>query len=337
MRRYQRAWPRLRGYGTRLFYGMTFQGRTLAMDRKQLVDYLVYLVVRIFICIAQSIRIETGQSLARWLAWVFCDALRIRAKVIDENLVHAFPELSASARKDRSRQMWEHLFLLVLEVAHAPRKIHQTNWRDYIDLINREKLVQLLLEKRPLLIVTGHLGNFEVGGFAMGVLGFPTYTVARTLDNPYLDRFVNDFRSRTGQHIIPKNGGADQIEKVLSNNGTMTFVADQYAGPKGCWVDFFGRPASTYKAIALLAMQYNAIIAVSAVIRVDKPMQFQIHNYAMADPQKTKGDLGAIHELTPWYTTCLEELIRLYPDQYWWLHRRWKDTREPKQKRRQAA
>ncbi len=307
------------------------------MDRKQLADYLVYLAVRVLICIAQGVRIETGHAIARWLAWLFCDVLRIRASVIEDNLTHAFPELTPSARRRLSRQMWEHLFLLALEVAHTPRKIHETNWRDYVQLKNEEHLVRLLLEDRPLLIVTGHLGNFEVGGYVLGVLGFPTYSVARTLDNPYLDRFVNQFRGRTGQHIIPKNGGADQIEKVLSHNGTMSFLADQYAGPKGCWVDFFGRSASAYKAIALLAMQYNAMITVSAATRKHKPLHFHLHNYAMADPRATKGDLDTINELTQWYTTRLEELIRLTPDQYWWLHRRWKDTRPSKQKRRQAA
>jgi Kdo2-lipid IVA lauroyltransferase/acyltransferase len=307
------------------------------MDRKKLVDFLVYVVVRILICVAQGVRIETGRAIAGWLAWLFYDVLKIRTGVVDENLAHAFPELSASARKRLQRQMWEHLFLLVLEVAHTPRKIHETNWRDYVELKNEDHLVRLLFENRPLLIVTGHLGNFEVGGYILGILGFPTYTVARTLDNIYLDRFVNQFRGRTGQHIIPKNGGADQIEKVLNNNGTMTFLADQYAGPKGCWVEFFGRPASAYKAIALLALEYNAVMAVSAATRKGKPLQFHMHNYAMADPQVIESNLGTVRELTQWYTARLEELIRLNPDQYWWLHRRWKDTREPKQKKRQAA
>ena len=307
------------------------------MNRKQVVDFLVYLAVRILICVAQAVRIETGQVIARRLAWLFCDVLKIRAGVIDENLVHAFPDLSALARKRLQLQMWEHLFILVLEVAHTPRKIHETNWRDYVELKNENHLVRLLLENRPLLIVTGHLGNFEVGGYLLGILGFPTYTVARTLDNIYLDRFVNQFRGRTGQHIIPKNGGADQIERVLSNNGTMTFLADQCAGPKGCWVDFFGRPASAYKAIALLTLQYNAVMAVSAATRKHKPMHFHLHNYAMADPKAIDGNLGTLRELTQWYTTRLEELIRRTPDQYWWLHRRWKDTRAPKPKKRQAA
>lgn len=306
------------------------------MKRQQAVDYLVYLVVRILICFVQAIRMETGHALARKLAWFFCDVLRIRAGVVDENLAHAFPDLSPLDRLKLARQMWEHLFLLVLEVAHAPRKIHETNWREFVHLRNEDKLVRLLLDDRPVLIVAAHQGNFEVGGYVLGVLGFPTYTVARTLDNPYLDRFLNRFRGATGQHIIPKNGGFDQITEVLGEGGTMTFLADQYAGPKGCWVEFFGRPASAHKAIALLALDNNAQVAVSLARRLDRPMQFELHNYAMIDPHQVGNNLGTVRDLTQWYTTRLEELIREAPDQYWWLHRRWKDTREKKPSRKAA-
>ncbi len=207
--------------------------------------------------------------------------------------------------------MWEHLFLLVLEVAHTPRKIHQTNWRDYVRLTNEGELVRLLLDDRPMLIVAAHLGNFEVGGYVLGLLGFPTYTVARTLDNPYLDRFIGQFRGGTGQRIIPKNGGYDQIVEVLGRGGTMTFLADQYAGAKGCWVEFFGRPASAHKAIALLALDNNARMSVAAARRLDRPMQFELINYAMIDPHEVGSSMSTIRELTQWYTTRLEELIRL--------------------------
>jgi KDO2-lipid IV(A) lauroyltransferase len=198
-------------------------------------------------------------------------------------------------------------------------------------------LVRLLLQERPLLITTAHFGNFEVGGYVLGVLGFPTFTVARTLDNPYLDRFVNDFRSRTGQFIIPKNGGYDQIETVLAHNGTMTFLADQYAGHKGCWIRFFNRPASAHKAIALLSMSYKAVIAVSASTRTTCPMKFRLHNYAMFDPLDESNASSSVKDMTQWYSSRLEELIEKNPEQYWWIHRRWKDTREPKKDKQQAA
>ncbi len=116
----------------------------------------------------------------------------------------------------------------------------------------------------------------------------------------------------------------------------MTFLADQYAGPKGCWVQFFGRPASAHKAIALLALDNNARMAVSAAQRLERPMHFELHSYATIDPREAANSAGAVRDLTQWYTTRLEELIRRAPDQYWWLHRRWKDTREKKPAKRAA-
>lgn len=306
------------------------------MRRQRIVDFLVYVVVRILICVVQAMRIETGHRLARTLAWLFCDVLHIRGAVVDDNLAHAFPEMAPAERLHLAERMWEHLFLLVLEVAHTPRKIHETNWRDHVRLKNEKELVRFLLDDRPSLIVAAHLGNFEVGGYVLGLLGFPTYTVARTLDNPYLDRFVNRFRAGTGQRIIPKNGGYDQIVEVLGRGGTMTLLADQYAGPRGCWVEFFGRPASAHKAIALLALDNNARVSVSAVRRLDRPMQFELINHATIDPHEVDSSTSTIRELTQWYTTRLEELVRHMPDQYWWLHRRWKDPREKKHAKQAA-
>jgi Kdo2-lipid IVA lauroyltransferase/acyltransferase len=293
-------------------------------------------VVRILICVVQAMRIETGHRVARRLAWLFADVLRVRAKVVDDNLMHAFPDLSADQRRRLALGMWEHLFLLVLEVAHAPRKIHETNWREHVHLKNEAELVRALLDDRPVLIVAAHLGNFEIGGFVLGVLGFPTFTVARTLDNPHLDRFVNRFRGATGQHIIPKNGGYDQIVDVLAKGGTMTFLADQYAGPKGCWVEFFGRPASAHKAIALLALDNNALVSVCVARRLGGPMQFELENYTTISPREVGDSVSTIHELTQWYSSRIEDLIRRDPDQYWWLHRRWKDPREKKHEKKAA-
>ncbi|MGD9126341.1 MAG: lysophospholipid acyltransferase family protein [Planctomycetia bacterium] len=303
-----------------------------------IVNYLVYIVVRLFVCAIQATRVETGQRVANQLAWFFGEVLKVRHKVVIDNLRHAFPELPEREHRRIMKQMWQHLFLLILEVAHAPRKIHETNWRRYVSLKNDDMLVQQLLEDRPVMIVTAHFGNFEVSGYLLGLLGFPTYTIARTLDNPHIDRFLGSFRGKTGQYIISKNGGYDEILQVLASGGTMTLLADQYAGTKGCWVEFFGRPASAHKAIALLSLDNDATIVTAAGTRRDKPLHFELNVTATADPRDTSGDLGTIKTLTQWYTTRLEEMIRDKPGQYWWLHRRWKDRRKKrKAKRKEAA
>ncbi len=301
---------------------------------RRAVDFAVYVLVRIFICLVQAIRMETAEGLARFLAWLADRVFRIRRGVIEENLRCAFPDLGPGERARLARRMWEHLFLLVAEAAHAPRKIHQTNWRHYIRLGGKDVLVRLLLADRPVIIVTGHFGNFELAGVMLGLLGFPTYTVARPLDNPYLDRFVNRFRGLSGQFIIPKKGGYDQIVQVMAAGGAMTFLADQHAGDKGCWVEFFGRPASAHKAIALLSMTYNAPMVVGYCRRLDRPLQFEMRVHAVADPQQLPPEHASVPGLTQWYTSRLEEFIRQWPEQYWWLHRRW---RSPPARRAKTA
>ncbi len=293
---------------------------------KPCLDYAVYLVVRIFVCVIQSLPLESCRTCAKGLAILAADVFGIRRKLVEENLKHAFPELDGKERHDLTRRMWEHLFLLVCEVAHCPRKIHESNWRKHIELDNVEAIHKILCTNRPLILVTGHFGNFEIGGYLLGLLGYPTYTVARKLDNPFLDEFVENFRGMTGQFILSKNDGPEPIMTVLERNDTMTFLADQSAGHRGCRIEFFGRQASAYKAIALLGLQYNAPIAACYAVRCEgkEPLSFRMHVAEVFDPLQPPPGLDNIKQITQWYTSLLEEGIRLYPDQYWWIHNRWK-------------
>src|SRR5262249_10483444 len=101
---------------------------------EQIVHYVTYLTVRIFVCLVQALRMETCERLADLLATIATDVVPLRRKLIGDNLRHAFPDLPSDRRRKIAKRMWKHLFLLVAEVAHAPRKIHETNWRDYVRL-----------------------------------------------------------------------------------------------------------------------------------------------------------------------------------------------------------
>ncbi len=300
-------------------------------------QYLAYLVVRVFVCALQALRMETCQTLAAGLATLASDVLGFRRKVVEENLRHAYPELSDDERRRWAWRMWEHLFILIVEVAHASRKIHETNWRQFVRFKNNREFGRLLLNGRPLLIISAHFGNFEMAGYILAILGFPAYTVARRLDNPFLDAFLNRFRGHTGQHIIPKKGGYEQIVEVLGSGGHMTFLADPYAGTKGGWVEFFGRPASTHKAIALLALNHDAPLMVGYGQRLEKPMRYELALEAFVDPRSGEEAVSSVPRLTQWYTSQFETIIRRAPEQYWWVHRRWKDKRPAKRKLKQMA
>ena len=117
-------------------------------------------------------------------------------------------------------------------------------------------------------------------------------------------------------------------------------LGDQHAGASGCWVDFFGRPASTHKAVAVFSLGSMAPMVVTASLRKDKPLCFKMEVAGIVDPQEEDFQWGTIPLMTEWYTRRLEELIRSTPEQYWWVHRRWKglptDRRNSRRRRRAA-
>jgi KDO2-lipid IV(A) lauroyltransferase len=270
------------------------------------------------------VTLETCQGLARVLAWLACDLSGVRQGVVQENLQHAFPELPERARRLLARRMWEHLFLMVCEIAHAPRKIHETNWRQYFAVPHKRQFVRFLLDPRPTVLISGHFGNFEITSYMAGLLGFSTYAIARRLDNPHLDRYVNRFRSANGQFILPKDGGSSRVDAVLRSGGTIALLGDQSAGPKGCWVEFLGRPASCHKAISLFTLVSGAPLIVSYGRRVGGPLCFEIGLTGIADPREDGEETRGVRPLTQWYNARLAEAIRMAPEQYWWIHRRWK-------------
>jgi len=305
--------------------------RTLLIEAR---DYAVYLAVRLVICILQALSLAACVRLSRRLAWLCGDLLRVRRRVLEENLAIAFPHWSAAERAACQRRMWEHLFLMLAEMAHARRKIHLTNWRRYLRFRNMPQMMRLLWRDRPKLIISAHYGNFELAAYAVGLFGFETFSVARTLDNPYLDRFLAKFRGAKGQHLLPKEGSANEIAQLLERRATLSLLADQHAGPKGCWVEFFAKPASTHKAIALFVLSNQAPLGVSFGRRIGGPLEYEMGLQSLYDPQlEPPADMT---ELTQWFTRELEALIRVDPGQYWWLHRRWK-SEPPARSRKKVA
>ena len=236
--------------------------------------------------------------------------------------------------------MFRHLLRVVIELLLLPRKLHAETWRKYLVLPQGAQTLPPLLDGRAALVVTAHFGNWEMAGFALGLFGFRTYAIARVLDNPHIERFALQLRQRTGQTIIAKNDDFARLTAALKRGGKVATLADQDAGPRGVFVDFFGRPASTHKAIALMAMEFDAVMVVIGVPRVRRadypqradfdpgsalaPLFYAVRCMDVIDPREYASDPNAVKAITARYTSALERLIREYPEQYFWLHRRWK-------------
>lgn len=303
-------------------------------ERNVIGDWLVYFIVRILLCIVQALPDSACVSLANGFAWVFGDVLRIRAQLVEENLRHAFPRTSARRRRQIRRAMWQHLFLLACEIGRAGRKIHETNWRQHVTFEGCRELVAHELSDRPVILAMAHFGNFEVAGYVAGLLGMPTIAIARPLDNPYLQNFMVRFRQSTGQQIIPSRGTAQIVGRAVEAGASLAVLSDQYGGPKGCWVEFFRRPASCHKSIGLLVLSYQAPLMVINTHRTGRLLRFKIVAHQDVLEPRDRTSAKSVTEVTQWFTNRIEQAVSERPEQYWWLHRRWKDTREQLRRKR---
>ena len=215
--------------------------------------------------------------------------------------------------------------MFFVEMLFTARLIHIDTWARYCVLENFETTLDMLLKRKGgLIMLTGHYGNFEIAGYLLATLGFPTSSVARPLDNPYLSDFGFGVREKQGQRIIAKKGATDDVIQVIESGGAVGFVADQNAGSKGIFVDFFGRKASTYKSIGLLAMQYETPVVIGYSRRIGDEFKFAVGVQDVIYPEDWKEQADPLRYVTQRYTKALEEVVRRDPGQYWWVHRRWK-------------
>jgi Kdo2-lipid IVA lauroyltransferase/acyltransferase len=136
---------------------------------------------------------------------------------------------------------------------------------------------------------------------------------------------------------LPKSDSAGQADEVLQTGGILALLGDQNAGRKGCVVDFLGRPASCHKALALFALLNRAPLLVATCTRTDKPMHFVMSMDSYVDPAANPKEFGSVEELTQWYNDVLASRIRQQPEQYWWLHDRWKEVPAAKRRKRKPA
>lgn len=288
-------------------------------------------------------------------AWIFCQAVRMAVAImqifpIDWNLRTArvlarLWILIKPRHRDLARQhiaasygrtltpaeinglavrSLEAVVMFAVEVMCLPRLITRSTWSRHVTVVNFQELVRLVIEGRGLLMVTGHFGSFELIGHVLAGFRFPVAAVMRPLDNAYLNRFLVSTRKLNGLTLFDKKGVIANAEAFIENGGLLGFIGDQDAGRKGLFVEFFGRPASTYKSIGLLAMRLKRPIVVGFARRCGHRAQYEVGVQQIIRPEEWETKDDPLRWVTQEYTSAIEAMVRRNPEQYLWIHRRWK-------------
>jgi len=189
--------------------------------------------------------------------------------------------------------------------------------------------VALLNSRRPVVLVTGHVGNWEMMGYSLASLGYPIHAVARPLDNPLVNQWIFGIRERRGMRILDKSRASFKAQSLLDKGEAVGFIADQDAGPRGCFVPFLGRLASTHKSVALLAISYGAPIICGAAIRAERfadgtRFHYRLETSDIIHPHEWAQHADPVFYVTARWAHAIETIVEKHPDQYLWMHRRWK-------------
>ena len=258
-----------------------------------------------------------------------CRLDRRHRTIAAQNLAAAFPGRYSPAELDRlAVAVFENLGRTAVDVARSDRLLSRSantavEWEGY------EHLLAARARGKGVLVVSAHFGPWELLPPVWALRTDPANVVARPLDNPRLDDLLTAWRERGGTRMIRKRDAVHAILQALRRGETAAILIDQHISEReGAVVPFFGRPASTASAPALIALRSGAAVLPVAIVRQPERGRYRIRIGAEI-PVRRSGDLKAdLVENTARFTAAIEAMIREQPEQWFWVHRRWK-TRQP--------
>jgi KDO2-lipid IV(A) lauroyltransferase len=284
-----------------------------------------YLAVRSVTGFLQCFDVNENLHTAGVVGSVFGRLNPRRCQRAADNIRRSFPDWPEERIQSTAFESIRHMFqLFMVESMISPRLISPSSWSKYVRVGDVSGLLDLLLRSEPAIFVTGHCGNWELLGCVLASIGYPLVALARPLDNPLLNDWMLGVREARGMTVVTKWGATPILQDTLRSGGRLGFIADQNAGDQGLFVPFFGRLASAYKSIGLLAMRYNVPIVAGAAKRVDDRFLYQLHFADLIRPHEWADQPDPLFYITARYTRAIEMMVRNAPEQYLWIHRRWK-------------
>ena len=260
---------------------------------------------------------------------VYCIFGRLR-RVGVRNLEMALPEISSKTRNEILRRVYRHLGWQLVEFCRMTGYTPE-NSRDWMRTEGLEHYLAAQARGKGVLVITGHLGAWELSSFYHSLMGHPMGMVIRRLDNRRLDRFVNRIRCMHGNRVLHKDDFGRGLLTSMRSGGTVGILMDtNMTPPQGAFVEFFGIQACTATGLAHVARKTGAAVLPGFMLWEPAERRYVLH-FGPEVPIPHTGDVASdILAATQLCTAAIESWIRRYPDQWLWIHRRWK-TRPPGQ------
>ncbi len=292
--------------------------------RQRLEFIIVWVLVRALGALPRSLARAVGAGLGA-VAFAFTGRLR---RTGGRNLQIAFPESDAAWRMRTLRQLYRNLGLHLAEFCRMSRYTPEST-RSFIRYAGLDHYLAARDQGRGVLVVTGHLGLWELSSFYHSLMGYPMSMVIRRLDNPLVDRLVNGIRCLHGNTVLHKDDFARGLLGAMRRGDTVGILMDtNMTPPQGIFVDFFGTPACTPSGLARVAMRTQAAVLPGFLTWREDEKKYVLEFGERLELVRTGDDEQDMVTNTQICTTAIEAWVRRYPEQWLWVHRRWK-TRPP--------
>ena len=292
---------------------------------------LGYLLFRSFETAVLSLPYPTAVAVSRHFGAFVHAVDRKHRKTGRKNLARAFPEWPERRIRASLRRTYEHFTLVIFEMFFTQRLVRRSNLDRYATFVGYENVERALAEGKGLIVVVGHFGNWEFAAYAGALRGMRLTSIARPLNNRWINDHLVRMRTQTGQEVVYKRDALRRMIGCLREERVLVIPSDQNVRENGVFVPFFGRPASTQRSAALLSLKYGAPLLVATHHRTT-PGRFH-HRIEFSPPlypaQFDRAE-DPLQEMTAQFTRRLEGKIREHPQQYLWMHKRWK-TRPPEE------
>ncbi|MGH9865739.1 MAG: lysophospholipid acyltransferase family protein [Candidatus Acidiferrales bacterium] len=241
------------------------------------------------------------------------------------NLRLAFPDWTDAQRRGTLRRMVRHLGWMAAEFAHFS-DLSRGNIERVVVLDGFENFDAARRGGKGVIFLTGHMSAWELAPFAQALYGNPLSFLARAVDNTRVDALVNQYRCLSGNRPIEKNNAARAMLRVLQDGGTVGILADQNTSlEEGIFVDFFGIPAATTTGLARIARRTDAAVVPGFLFWDGSMRKYRLRFEAAVQLQHTEDEDGDIRVNTARFNKAIEDYIRAHPDQWLWVHKRWKN------------
>jgi len=246
------------------------------------------------------------------------------SRVAMRNLRLAFPEMPETERRRIVRGVFTSLGRLLAEVCRFPRYTAE-NVSQVAVYDGLENFLEAERRGKGVLFLTAHLGGWEVGSFAHSLYGHKLHIVVRPLDNPYLDALIRRYRTLHGNTTFDKQDFARGLLSAMKAGETVGVLMDtNMTPPQGVFVDFFGQLACTASGVARVALRTDAAVVPAFSIWDEKLGKYRIRFDPMLELARTGDDAADVVANTARFTKAIEGYVRQYPEQWLWVHRRWK-------------